>query len=222
MRKVGDLLKKEREAKGLTVEEVSKATKLKAEYIRQIEKSNYDIGVSGIYLKGFIKRYANYLEVDNKTVEALYRRETGQEVNEIDVSVNKPMLASRFILSPKVFYIIGSLIIFIAFLTFLGYQFVFLLSSPSLSIYSPVNIEIDKKLGNQEISEEVTAEGARVVVEGMAQDGSLVYINNTQVVLGEDNEFKQDVAISEGTNEVTVKAENGFDKQTIIKINVIK
>lgn len=221
MTKVGDLLK-ERLAKKLTVDDVAKATKLKAEYIREIESSNYDIGVSAIYLKGFIRRYASFLKLDMNVVEALYRRETGKEEKSADKIENKPVLGSRYLISPKLFYVFGSLVVLVLFIVFVSHQLLFLLSSPSLSLSSPVELDLQRKIGDQEIVDEVTATGSKIIVRGESQEGALIFINDTEVPVGEDNDFSQDVAITDGANQLIIKAENGFDRETTIKLNVVK
>lgn len=64
MEKVGARLKKMRLEKGLSIEEVQKKTKIHANILRAIEEDDF-INLSPIYVKGFLKIYCKFLEVDS-------------------------------------------------------------------------------------------------------------------------------------------------------------
>ena len=66
LREVGEALRKQRLVLCLSLSEVSKALRIKEEYLREIEDGRAD-GLPGkVYLKGFIRSYAEYLELDAK------------------------------------------------------------------------------------------------------------------------------------------------------------
>ena len=66
------ILKKAREAKGLTLENVHEATKIPMDVLRAIEEGYSVRSVTPFYLKGFIKMYAMFLEVNpSEVMEAL-------------------------------------------------------------------------------------------------------------------------------------------------------
>lgn len=63
MDKVGEKLKAARLDKGVSLEEVHKHTRIHLNVLRAIEDDTY-INVSPIYLRGFVKMYAQYLGID--------------------------------------------------------------------------------------------------------------------------------------------------------------
>ncbi|MDD2751766.1 MAG: DUF4115 domain-containing protein [Candidatus Omnitrophica bacterium] len=63
MESVGTRLKNKRLEKGLTLEEVQKKTKIHLNILRSIEDDSL-VGVSPIYIKGFLKIYCKFLGVD--------------------------------------------------------------------------------------------------------------------------------------------------------------
>jgi len=63
MESVGTRLKNKRLEKGLTLEEVAKKTKIHLNILRSIEDDSL-VGVSPIYIKGFLKIYCKFLGVD--------------------------------------------------------------------------------------------------------------------------------------------------------------
>ncbi len=61
---IGAILKKEREARGISLEMVHDATKIPMDALRAIEEGYTIRTLSSFYLKGFLKIYAKYLNVD--------------------------------------------------------------------------------------------------------------------------------------------------------------
>jgi cytoskeleton protein RodZ len=68
---IGRLLEHRRKERGLTLEEVEQATKIRKRYLTGLERENYAILPDAVYARGFLKTYANYLGLDG---EALSRR----------------------------------------------------------------------------------------------------------------------------------------------------
>src|SRR3989338_3955267 len=71
----GLLLKQVRESKGISLGAVHEATKIPLDSLRAIEEGYKVRTLSPFYLKGFLKMYASYLEVDIKEVVDDYRPE---------------------------------------------------------------------------------------------------------------------------------------------------
>ena len=61
---IGDTLKKERENQNLSLQDVEQGTSIRALYIEAIESGDYDKLPGEVYAKGFIKNYANFLNLD--------------------------------------------------------------------------------------------------------------------------------------------------------------
>ena len=61
----GDLLRKLREACGVSVEELQERTKILADYIRGIEENRFDRLPPPVYVRGFIRSFLKYLGVPN-------------------------------------------------------------------------------------------------------------------------------------------------------------
>lgn len=72
MNEVGDYLKKERESKSLSVQEVAERTKISARYLVCIENGDYDKLPPGPYAKGYIAAYARQVCGDETQALALF------------------------------------------------------------------------------------------------------------------------------------------------------
>ncbi len=65
---IGETLRKERENQKLSVQDVEKETSIRALYIEAIEQGEYDKLPGEVYAKGFIKNYANFLNLDGEAL----------------------------------------------------------------------------------------------------------------------------------------------------------
>lgn len=74
MQTPGDILKAEREKRGLSIKEVEQATSIRSLYLSAIEEGKYSVVPGEVYLKGFIRNYANFLELDGPQLVELYRQ----------------------------------------------------------------------------------------------------------------------------------------------------
>jgi len=63
---LGEKLRLAREARGITLSEVSAQTRIATRYLEAIEENNYKPLPGGVFNKGFIKAYAKYVGVDEQ------------------------------------------------------------------------------------------------------------------------------------------------------------
>ena len=77
MQTIGDYLRREREARKISLSEVSQWTKVSRHYLEWLEKDEYEKIPQGPYLKGYISSYAAYIGIN--TQEALKRYDSSQQ-----------------------------------------------------------------------------------------------------------------------------------------------
>lgn len=80
MADIGQKLREAREAKGLSLEDVEKATKIQSRYLTAIENNDFDRLPGDFYARAFIRQYAQIVGLDGKELLADYH----QEVPETD------------------------------------------------------------------------------------------------------------------------------------------
>jgi len=73
----GEILKRTRESRNLTIETVNRETKISVNVIRALEQDDLDSFSSETYLKGFLKNYAKYLELDADQLWSMLSRQRG-------------------------------------------------------------------------------------------------------------------------------------------------
>ena len=107
METVGQLLRAERQRQALTIKDIEHATSIRALYLTSIEEDNYKVAPGEVYLKGFIRNYANYLGLDGTEFVNMYRASQATTAAPVDVQPT-PMAADHVshinpvgLLSPK-------------------------------------------------------------------------------------------------------------------------
>ncbi len=68
----GESLKREREMRGVTLEEISAATRIAERFLKAIENDQWDQLPGGVFNRGFVRAMARYLGLDEENIVAEY------------------------------------------------------------------------------------------------------------------------------------------------------
>lgn len=96
MASFGDNLRRERELRGITLREISEATKISLRFLQALEQDRIDILPGGLFPRAFVRQYARHLGLDAEKLvaEYLYLH------NEAPVERRPPPKRPRFKVSP--------------------------------------------------------------------------------------------------------------------------
>lgn len=72
---MGSTLRAEREKRGLTIKDIERETSIRAKYLEALEQGRYDALPSEVYVKGFIRNYADFLHLNPEKLVQEYREE---------------------------------------------------------------------------------------------------------------------------------------------------
>lgn len=126
MRTVGEVFKKARLDKKLTLEEVEEKTKIKREYLLALEENCYQDLPSAPYIQGFIKNYSQILGLKPEPLLAIFRRDYKEESTPIfSFGVSR-----GFCWTPKLTLISLLILALLLFAGYLFWQYHLLLRSP--------------------------------------------------------------------------------------------
>lgn len=64
MQTIGERLEEARKRKGISIREASEATKIRSDYLHKLESNSFDLNLPEIYIRGFLRNYANYLKLN--------------------------------------------------------------------------------------------------------------------------------------------------------------
>ena len=201
---LGEKLKKLRSDFRMSLSEISKVTRIQVKYLEYLENGQYEKLPADVYVRGFLRSYARYLNIDEGALIKLYERErhiqvnlkrdvTKKTFNVRNLEISSLVITPRSIVIAMIFLLVGG-----AFL-YLYREFQSFAGVPRLIILAPANGAI--------------IEGSEVIVQGKTDKGARVSINNQPVFVGSDGEFSDKLILQPGLNTVTVVSINRFDKE---------
>ena len=88
---IGEQLRKAREAKGFSISDIEKATKIQSRYLEAIENNDFDKLPGDFYVRAFIRQYAQIVGLDGKELLSQYQ---GEVANEVTSEVSQPAASS--------------------------------------------------------------------------------------------------------------------------------
>ena len=83
MERIGEQLKRVREQKGISLQEAADQTKIRRRYLWALEEEDYGAFPAEIYLMGFMRRYAEFLNIDADVILGQYKHEKEKEKGEV-------------------------------------------------------------------------------------------------------------------------------------------
>lgn len=207
MIRAGQKLQEERVSRGLTLVDVSLATKIKVTFLSAVEKGDYKKLPSRTYAHGFIRNYARFLGLPENELLALFKREYDEDKFQkimpeaLLIKDDFPLSKFKFTQAFKVITLV-----FFALLVYIVFQYRAAIFNPSLSVSFPKE--------NQVVSSQT------VTVVGHADSDSTVFVNDEIVSLDKDGNFKKTINVFPGKTKIVVKAINNFNKTTILQRHI--
>lgn len=193
----GEVLKNKRELLRKSLETVSQDTKIQKRFLEYIEANEFTHFDSEVFLTGFIKIYAQYLDIDTDKVLAIYRRSNpSRKLDSKNPEIKKNGTSNGKkkwnILNPN-FLATSLIIIFlISIFGYIGFQI--------YKFQSPPDLEIEEPTQESEFSTE------KITVKGKSEINTIVEINGTPTEIDEEGNFSEEIALKEGVNIINIKA----------------
>lgn len=200
---VGEILKKRRSEKKLTFEEIEKATKIRAKFLKALEENNYQSLPPPTFVKGFIRNYGVFLGLDTARLLAIYRRQYNEKNNKIFFGERKE---PPFVITPNHVLTFFIALIVAIFVFYLANEYRIYKSAPVVLIATPNELEVVPKNS--------------ILVRGRTQPETIVSINGQKIDIKSDGTFTQEISLLPGNNTITIVATNKFGKTTEIKRTV--
>jgi len=64
MQTIGEKLEEARKRKGISIREAAETTKIRSDYLQKFEANSFDIDLPPLYIRGFLRSYTRYLDLD--------------------------------------------------------------------------------------------------------------------------------------------------------------
>ena len=88
---IGEVLRLAREQQGLTLQDVSDALNIKREYLEALEKDEYDAIPGAVFVKGFLRNYGIFLELDGIALAREYKENVEERTPQPEVRTIMPV-----------------------------------------------------------------------------------------------------------------------------------
>jgi cytoskeleton protein RodZ len=79
MQTIGERLEDARKKRGISIREAAEATKIRGEYLQKFEGNQFEIGLTDIYTRGFLRGYSNFLRLPTDRLLSDYTSLRGGE-----------------------------------------------------------------------------------------------------------------------------------------------
>jgi cytoskeleton protein RodZ len=97
MQTIGERLEEARKKKGISIREAAEATKIRGDYLSRFENNQFDINLTELYVRGFLRTYAQFLRLPSDRIindyaalgrgEARPRQPSREIYGRMDVSI---------------------------------------------------------------------------------------------------------------------------------------
>lgn len=207
---LGELLQRRREELELTIKQAEKATKIRSQYLENIEAGAYDKLPDDIYTRGYVKNYADFLGFETAPLLNLYKKErqsfatrrgsTKAKTENPSLGL-KPLDTPRFVITPRSLFVLLGIGLVGLIIGYIAWQ---------LSVLSaPPKLTVDNKEGS-------TVTTNIVYITGKTDESADLFINDAQVATAADGGFREKVTLIDGPNQVKVTARSRLNKSTTV------
>jgi len=208
----GAFLKKMRQEKGWSLEKASEETKILLSILKDLENDKYENLPPPVYLKGMIKKYANFLKLDKERVLGLYQKSNGRNLSSgrYDLLPKNRFLTyqSKFISFFKNIYPKILKCFFWGFILFYFiYEASFFILPAKIILYSP--------------DRDFTTNQAELLISGRLIRGKRFFIKDQEISFGKDGSFNEKIVIALGINNIQFRAVNVLGYETVLVRQII-
>lgn len=200
---------------GFSLEQVGREINVASKYLGALEKGNYQKLPGDVYVKNFIRSYAQFLKLDSGKLleqyldEQALSREASSGCQFTEHWFKK--FVRRFLdwLTPTLIRRLAFFGLILIVLGYLGFKAMAFMQTPILIINSPQdNIQVNQPT---------------ITINGSTEPEMTVTINDQQINVDEIGRFSKDVTLQDGVNSIKIVASNGdLDKVTTIYRTIVR
>jgi cytoskeletal protein RodZ len=199
---LGEQLRAQRERKGITLEQAAADTRIREKFLKALEEGDYPSLPGAVYTRGFLRNYADYLDLETDELVILFQQERGggppEPTPKRTFKPYRPVVRRSLIFRPVVFVPVIIIAFVGSFLGYMFYQFTTFATLPKLEIIDPATDGL--------------AASSELVVHGVTVPDGRITVNvfPGPDVFGDirpasDGAFTTTVALKPGSNHVVVE-----------------
>jgi transcriptional regulator with XRE-family HTH domain len=206
---VAEQLRQARQASGYTIEKAAKEVGINVKYLRALEHDDFNVLPAGVYGKNFLREYAQFLCLPEKSLVALYEQEAKYSRKEPKVELfSKQVVRSWDLLAtPRLLRNISLALVVAVCMGYLIYSLNRIVAPPLLVLQYPIENAVVDKSG--------------VEIRGSAEPETTLTINGEAVLMDYQGNFAKEVQLKKGINTITVCAEKRYGQKQIVSRQVL-
>ncbi|HEY7738303.1 MAG TPA: helix-turn-helix domain-containing protein [Candidatus Limnocylindria bacterium] len=204
---LGQTLRAAREGKGWDLARAERDTRIRARYLAALEAGDYADLPSTVYTRGFVRNYATYLGLDPEWCVDRYRLETEPAARGRSRFRPAPIITpprhgpieprGGVIFTTARLVRIGLLLLVVALVAYLGYQFLTFAGTPELTLTDPAT-DLAAYAGTSYLLRGETVPDAEITVDGLRE--------NPTATASDTGVFTIRVELLPGSNVITLVA----------------
>lgn len=204
MKKIGELLRSAREQQNISIKEVSRATRIKPEFLEALEQEQWEKLPELPVLVGFVKSIADTLVISREQAVGSLRRDYPPKT-----ATAAPLTPThqkvRF--GPRIILFAVGLLCITAMMSYLVYQYSRFTQAPTLTVISPVEGEL--------------VGGRQVVVRGTTDASATVKINSQPVLVEDNGNFAAEIEVVAETKAIDIRATSRTGRESVISRTIV-
>ncbi len=191
MKTAGQILQSTRIAKKIDIQDASRTTKIRPQFISHIEADDYSQLPSGATARGFIRNYSEFLNLNPEYVLAVFRRDflENQSGQIVPRGVAEPVSQPN-VWTPKMTIIAVVVLVFTLLAGYLIYEYRILTGPPELIVTTP-NDQIETTTDSIEVS-------------GSTDPQATIAVNGQLIALDKGGLFSVRIPLQAGDNKIDI------------------
>jgi len=206
MNTIGNIISKARQEKNISVLSLSQKTKIKEEFIKNLENEKWDQLPDYAVICGFVKNISDELSLNREQTMAFLRRDYPPSLKSKSVAPKPDLEKENFRIGPKFVFVVLSLLILLIFGSYLFYQYKKFTKSPFLEVNN-IKDNMEIKAGN-------------FTVVGITDKNATILVNNQPALIDENGNFATEILINEETDKIEVISKKRNGSQTVVSKNI--
>jgi cytoskeletal protein RodZ len=141
--RLGEILRAQREKRSITLDQAAADTRIREKFLQALEDGDHQSLPGAVYTKGFLRNYAEYLDLGSEELIALFNQERGLQTEpNRKFRPMRPIGRRNLVFTPAVFVPIIVLAVVGLFIGYLYYQFTSFAVAPMLDVSDPATDSI--------------------------------------------------------------------------------
>lgn len=200
MKTIGEYLADARKSRGISIHALSEKTKIRATFLKALERGKWSELPEFSVVAGFVKSVAGELDVPREQAMALLRRDFPSTYSRSGQVLPRSEIKREFRVSPQLAFFFGVALVILVVAGYLVAQYISFVRPPELYVDSP--------------SEGQVVLAPELRVSGTTSVNATVIVNTQPALVAPDGTFATTIEIDKNTTKVEIVATSRAGKET--------